>query len=464
MMKEIDTSIFKAYDIRGIAGENLSEEIMEGIGKAYGTFVKRNGGKIIVTGRDIRHSSLSFHQALNKGLLSTGCDVWDMGLTTTPSMYFSCHKYPVDAGVVVTASHNPSSHNGLKMYFEKMSLPTKDIMRVRDILLSGEFEEGEGIYKNHPVVTQDHIQAIVDKINLDRPLKLVADLSGAMGIVIVPELIKKIGCEVEIINGEVDPDYKAHQPDPIVLENYPPLINKIKEVKADMGFMYDGDADRIGFVDNQGQIWLGDKIQMLLARDILPKNPGSKVIVELKNSEAVVEEVLRLGGEPIFWKTGHTLIEEKLHEENAILAAEMSCHYYIADQWYKFDDAMYAMARVIQIVANSGQSFAELMGELPNYPATPEYRVTVPEEKKLEIVEEVVNYAKEKCDRYLDIDGIRGYIHNGWFLVRSSNTQPMISVRAEAKTSDDLEKVKDFIKSKLDGIDGVNLDWSKQHS
>lgn len=460
---QLDNSIFKAYDIRGIAGENLSEEIMELLGKAYGSFILRNGGKKIVSGRDTRRTSPAYHQALNKGLQSTGCEVWDMGVITTPTMYFACHKYEVDGGTMITASHNPADFNGLKMSWKKMSLSSEKILEIRDILLSGNFEKGEGKYIEFPSANEDHEKDIVTKIKLNKKMKVVIDTSGAVAGLFVPKLLSSLGCEVEVVNGEIDPDFSAHEPDPIVMDNYPVLINKMKEVNADFGAMFDGDADRVGFVDEKGGIWLGDKIQMLLARDILPKHPGSKVIVELKNSEAVIEEVERLGGVPIMGKTGHTLIEEKLHEENAILAAEMSCHYYIADDWYKFDDASYAISRVLQIVANSGKSFSELMNELPNYPATPEYRVSVPADRQLQIVEEVVEYFKDKCDKYIDLDGIRGYKYDGWFLVRSSNTQPLISVRAEAKTVEGLEKIKQFVKDKLDMIDGVNLDWGRQH-
>lgn len=462
MDQKIDTSIFKAYDIRGIAGENLSEDIMENIGRALGTFIRKKGGKIIVTGRDIRHSSPAYQQALNKGLLSTGCDVWDMGTITTPTMYYACHRYPVDAGAVVTASHNPANYNGLKMSYNKMSLPTDHIFEVRDIMLSGEFESGQGQYKEHFVATSDHADEILSKVDIQKPLKVVLDASGAVASVIAPGLLGKMGCEYHVLNGDFDPDFKAHEPDPVMYDNYTELVTQVKNSGADLGLMFDGDADRIGFVDDEGNVWLGDKIQMLLARDILPDHPGGKVIVELKNSEAVVGEVERLGGEPIFWKTGHTLIEEKLHEIDAILAAEMSCHYYIADKWYKFDDAIYAMARVIEIIAKSGKKFSELMADLPNYPATPEYRLTVPEDRKLAIVEEMVNFGKEKCDRYLDIDGIRGYLYDGWFLVRSSNTQPMIIVRVEAKTEEGLEKIKKVIKDKIDSIEDINLDWSRQ--
>ncbi|MFZ5392225.1 MAG: phosphomannomutase/phosphoglucomutase [Patescibacteria group bacterium] len=463
MQKEINPGIFKAYDIRGVAGVDLDEEIMELIGKGFGTFVRKNGKKKIVLGRDIRKTSPVFAAAVARGLLSTGCDVFDAGVVVTPNIYYASNKYDFDAGVMITASHNPAEHNGVKMTWQKTSLSSQKIQEIKDIIVGGEFEVGEGKEEEFSLARIDYIDEISSRVVLKKPLKVVVDPSNATAITVVEDLLKKMNCEAIMINGEIDPDFKTHQPDPIVHENYPPLVAKILEVGADLGVMFDGDADRVGFVDEKGNIWLGDKIQMLLVRDILPKNPGSKVIVELKNSEAVVEEVNRLGGVPIFGQTGHTLIEEKLHAEGAILAAEMSCHYYIADQWYKFDDAMYAMARILQIITDSGRTFSDLMLELPDYPSTPEYRVAVPQDRLKNIVAEVTEYFKEKCDKYLDMDGIKGYMYDGWFLIRSSNTQPIISVRVEAKTVDGLEKLKKVIKEKLDQIEGVNLDWDRQY-
>ncbi len=459
---KINESVFKAYDIRGIVGEGLDEDLMNFIGKGFGTYVIRNGGKKVVVGQDIRESSPEFTKAVIEGLLSTGCDVFDIGVIVTPNMYYACNKYDeIDAGMVITASHNPANYNGVKMTWGETSLPSDEIQKVKQLIIDEDFEEGEGVLGKMNV-TDDYLQDIANANKLEKPLKVVVDPSNAVGALHIPKLMEMMGCELTMINGEVDPTFSTHSPDPIVLDNYPPLVEKIKEVGADIGVMFDGDADRVGFVDNEGNIWFGDKIQMLLARDILPDHQGRNIIVELKNSEAVVEEVERLGGVPIFGQTGHTLIEEKLHETDAILAAEMSCHYYIADKWYQFDDAIYALARVMDIIASSGKTFAELMADIPNYPATPEYRVAVPEERKKEIVEEVVSYFKDKCDKYIDIDGIRGYKYGGWFLVRSSNTQPLISVRAEAHTDEELEKLKTFVKDKLDSIDGVNLDWDRQ--
>ncbi|HPN67256.1 MAG TPA: phosphomannomutase/phosphoglucomutase [bacterium] len=460
---QIDESIFKAYDVRGIAGEGLNEETMKLIGQAFGSYVRQRGGQIVVLGMDIRRSSNEYYEAVKAGLMASGCVVRTMGVVATPTMYYAAHQDGVDGGVMITASHNPANYNGVKFSYENRSLPTAEIEILKEMILKGDLlATNSGREEEYGDITDRHLQEIAEKIKLAKPLKVAMDPSGSVAALVVPKLMKMLGCQIEIINGEIDPNFSLHQPDPITMDNYGWLKKLITESGADMGVMYDGDADRVGFVDNHGEVWMGDKIEMLLARDILAKKPGEKVIVELKNSEAVVEEVKRLGGVPIFGQTGHTLIEEKLHAEGAILAAEMSCHYYIADGWYKFDDAIYALARVMSIVADSGQSLAELMADIPNYPATPEYRVAVPADRQKEIVQEVVDYCREKCDHYIDIDGIRGYIGDGWFLVRSSNTQPVISVRAEGKTEADLATIKDFIQNKLNSIDGVNLDWNRQ--
>lgn len=463
MYKIKDESIFKAYDVRGIYGEQLTQEIVEKIGRAFGSYVRRKKGKNIAVGRDIRESSPVLTKSFIGGLLSTGCDVFDMGIVVTPNTYYASNKYDyIDASAMITASHNPANYNGVKMNHDKVSLPTREIMNLKEMIKNYDFEAGDGVLHNMPEAADDYLTEIANKNKLEKALKVVVDPSNSVAALYMPKLMEKMGCELTMVNDEIDPKFSAHSPDPIVLDNYSTLVGKIKETQADLGVMYDGDADRVGFVDNLGQIWFGDKIQMLLARDILPKFPGRNVIVELKNSEAVVEEVKRLNGVPIFGQTGHTLIEEKLLETDAVLAAEMSCHYYIADEWYKFDDAIYALARVMRIVAGSTLSLAELMADIPNYPATPEYRVAVPADRQKEIVAEVVSYFKDKCDRYIDIDGIRGYKFGGWFLVRSSNTQPLISVRAEAHTMEELEKIKSFVKDKLDTIKGVNLDWDRQ--
>ncbi len=459
----LDASIFGMYDIRGIAGETLNEEVVELIGKGYGTYLRNNGVDKVVVGRDVRATSPEYSEVFVKGLLSTGCAVRDIGICLSSTMYWSRQRYQIDGGVMVTASHNPANYNGFKLCHGLNTISGQEIEKVRDIIENGQFVVGEGKYEEYPQANDEYLADIAEKVVLSRKLKVAVDPANATTSLFVPKLLEKMGCEVVVVNGEIDPTFPNHQPDPVGLDFYDDLKQAITKGRADVGVMFDGDGDRAGFVDKKGQIWLGDKIMMLLAREIVPKNPGRKLIVELKNSEAVVEEVQKLGGVPVFGRTGHSLMDEKVFEEKAVLAAEMSCHYWVIDGWYQFDDAVYAMARVLRIVSQTDNKFSELMEDLPNYPATPEYRVSVPKERKVEIVQEIVDYFKDKCDRYLDLDGIRGYKYDGWFLIRSSNTQPVISVRVEAKTEDGLEKIKTFIKEKLDSIEGVNLDWNRQY-
>jgi len=285
-----------------------------------------------------------------------------------------------------------------------------------------------------------------------------------------------LGCEVIPLYCEIDSDFLKDCHNPADEGHYTGLVNKVKKEKADLGMMFDGDGDRVGFVDEKGNIWLGDIILTLLIREIIPTNPGRKVIVEITNSEMVIEETKRLGGIPIFWKTGHALLDHKVHEENAILCGEMSCHYWIVDEWYGFDDAVYAMARVLQIISNSGKTLFQLVSELPRYKTTSEYRISCHKETKFQIVKELVDYFIEKCTYVVNIDGIRGYIDEGWFLIRASNTEEKISIRCEGKTKNGLEKVKEFVKNKIDEknkIDKQNkedyhkyfidLDWNKQY-
>ena len=288
----------------------------------------------------------------------------------------------------------------------------------------------------------------------------MVECGNAVSSILIPEFLESLGCQVVPLHCNIDSSFPKGVPDPVKLSYYKDLIEKVKEEKADLGILLDGDGDRVGFVDEKGSIWLGDIILLLLIREILPKNPGRKVIVEVKDSEAVVEETKRLGGVPIFWKTGHALLDHKVFEEKAILCGEMSCHYWVTEDWYYFDDAIYALARVLKIIADSEKSFSELIAELPKYEATHEHRVACPEEKKFEIVDELVKYFREKCDKVVDIDGIRGYIEDGWFLIRASNTQPLIVVRCEAKTKQGLEKIKKLIKNKLDEYPDLNFDWN----
>jgi len=458
---KINPEIFRAYDIRGIVSKDLTPEIVELIGKAFGTYLLARGTKDVLVGRDTRASSSDYQKAITRGLVSTGCNVIDIGPALSSILYFARQHYKIDGGVMVTASHNPPEWNGFKLCHGLNAIVEEEIQKVRDILFSGKFKSGKGkIRKLDPAPI--YFKAIKQRVKLKKPLKVVIDGGNAAPSIFLPKFLRGLGCKVIPLHCDIDSNLPRGALDPVKLDYYQDLIKKVRSERADLGVLLDGDGDRVGFTDEKGNIWLGDIILLLLIREIIPKNPGRKVIVEVKDSEAVVEETKRLGGIPLFWKTGHALLDHKVFEEKAILCGEMSCHYWITENWYYFDDALYALAKVLEIISNSGKSLSELVGELTIYPATPEYRVSCPDDKKFKLVQELVEYFKDKCDRVVDVDGIRGYIENGWFLIRASNTQPLIVIRCEAKTKEGLEKIKKLVKNKLDEYSFIRLDWGKQ--
>ena len=458
---KINPEIFRAYDIRGIVDKDLNPEIADLIGKSFGSYLLERGIKDVLVGRDTRTTSKKYQEALTQGLLSTGCDVIDIGLTLSSILYFARQHYKIDGGVMATASHNPPDWNGFKLCHGLNAIVEEEIRKVGDIVISGKFKSGKGKIKKLDVFPT-YLREIKKRVKLKKPLKVVVDGGNATPSIFIPKVLKELGCQVTPLHCDIDPTFPRGVADPVKLYYYQDLIKKVKEEKADLGILLDGDGDRVGFVDERGNIWLGDIILLLLIREIIPKNPGRKVIVEVKDSEAVVEETKRLGGIPIFWKTGHALLDHKVFEEKAILCGEMSCHYWITDNWYYFDDAIYALARVLKIITDSGKSLSELVAELPKYEATPEYRINCPEDKKFKLVKELVEYFRPRSDRVIDVDGIRGYIEDGWFLIRASNTQPLIAIRCEAKTKEGLEKIKKLIKNKIDEYPFLHLDWEKQ--
>ena len=457
---EIKEEIFREYDIRGIADKDLNPDIVNQIGKAFGTYLLERGTKDVLVGRDARGTSESYQKAVIEGLRSVGCDVVDIGLILSSFLYFARQHYKIDGGVMITASHNPAEWNGLKLCHGLNAIVGEEIQKIKDILMSKKFKSGNGKVKSLDVVPV-YFKAVKDKVSLKRKLKVIVDCGNTTPSAFIPKFLEELGCEPVPIYCEIDPSFPRGALDPAKLSHYKDLVKAVKDNQADLGVVFDGDGDRVGFVDEKGQIWLGDMILTLLIRDIIPRNPRRKVIVELKDSEIVTEETKRLGGIPVFWKTGHALLDHKVYEENAILCGEMSCHYWVVDNWYCFDDALYASARVLEIISNSNRSLSELMAEIPKYPSTPEYRIDCPEEKKFEIVKELVEYFKPKCRKAIDIDGIRGYIEDGWFLIRASNTQPMLTIRAEAKTKSGLEKIKKILREKINQYPFLKLDWEK---
>jgi len=447
---EINPEIFREYDIRGIAGRDLDDATVEILGRAMGTFFLGRGQSEVAVGRDCRLSSPGYGDALIRGLLSTGCDVADLGVVPTPLLYFSVFHRKMPAGVMVTGSHNPPEHNGFKMMSGEETLYGKTIQALYEIVRKGVFPRGEGRVRRLDLITE-YQDYVAGNVRFTRPVKVVIDAgNGTGGFVAVP-LFRKMGAEVIDIFCEPDGRFPNHHPDPTLPEAMDKLIAKVAETGAELGIAYDGDADRIGVVDDAGRIIWGDQLLIVFARDILPSRPGAAVISEVKASKVLYEEIERLGGKPIMWRTGHSLIKKKIKEENAPLAGEMSGHIFFNDRWFGFDDAIYASARLIEILSRSEEKLSAMMAGLPKTFATPEIRIYASDEVKFKIVEEV---RKALAARYpvIDIDGVRAIFPRGWGLVRASNTQAVIVLRFEADTEADLAAIQKEVRGLLQQV------------
>jgi phosphomannomutase/phosphoglucomutase len=438
---DINPKIFREYDIRGIVDKDLSLEFVEYLGRGIGTFFREHGKRQVALGRDARLSSPAYAEAIARGLLSTGCSVVDIGLVPTPLLYFAVFYKKNEAAVMVTGSHNPPEYNGFKMMVGEETLYGETIQQVYRILKGGKLvTDKPGIRSSYDIIPE-YESYVVKDVRVGRKLKVVLDAgNGAAGFVAAP-IFRKLGCEVIELYCEPDGAFPNHHPDPTLPEAMQDLVKKVRETGADFGVGYDGDGDRIGVVDEQGRLLWGDMLMIVFSRDILPANPGAAVISEVKASKLLYEEIKRLGGRPIMWKTGHSLIKQKIKEEKALLAGEMSGHIFFADRFFGFDDAIYASARLAEIMARSEKKLSEMLADLPQAFSTPEIRVYASDEVKFKIVDEV---KKELARKYPvnDIDGIRVSYPKGWALVRASNTQAALVLRYEADTPDDLEAIK----------------------
>jgi phosphomannomutase / phosphoglucomutase len=440
----MNRSIFRAYDIRGIADEDLDDNTVENIGKAYGTLMQ---GKEVVIGMDNRKSSPRIKAALIKGLLSTGCKITDIGTTITPIFYFARYYYNIEGGIMITASHNPAQFNGFKVCKGKHTMFGEDIQNLANIAEANQFIQGPGSIEEKDVF-QEYLEMLKQKIQLKKKFKIVIDCGNGTASLFAQKAFENWDCEVIPLYCDSNPDFPNHQPDPVKEKNMIDLIAKVKETNADLGVGFDGDGDRIGAVDNKGNIRWGDELLVLFFREMLAKNPGEKCIIEVKCSQSLVDDAKAHTGKIIFYKTGHSLIKDKMLKENALLTGEMSGHMFFRDEFYGADDAFYATGRLLRILDNTDKTFVELFDDVPKYYATPELRPYCSDEKKFEIVKELVPYFKEKYD-VIDVDGARVLFDNGWGLIRVSNTQPALIVRCEGRTPKDLEEIKDIIFSKL---------------
>lgn len=442
--------IFRQYDIRGIVDRDLTPDSVELLGRGIGTHFRKKNCSEVAVGRDGRLSSPLFSECLARGLRSTGCNVTQIGTVPTPLLYFAIYTKRFEAGVMITGSHNPPEYNGFKLMVGTDTLYGETIRGLFTEIQKGDFAVGEGEEKTYDVVPE-YMDFVRQNITLDRNMKIVVDAgNGTAGAVAVP-IFKKIGCEVIDLYCEVDGHFPNHHPDPTVPEALVDLIERVKKEKADLGIAYDGDGDRLGVVDEQGQILWGDRILILFARDILAKHPGAAVISEVKASKVLYEEIERLGGRSIMWKTGHSLIKKKIKEENALLAGEMSGHIFFADRFFGFDDAIYSSARLLEIVSRSQTPLSRLLSDLPVTYSTPEIRVYASDQVKFAIVEKV---KKELALKYpiIDIDGVRAIYPNGWALVRPSNTQEVLVLRFEADTMEDLRSIREEVEGTIERV------------
>jgi phosphomannomutase/phosphoglucomutase len=448
---KIKPEIFRQYDIRGLVDKDLTEETVELLGKGIGTYFRWRERKEVALGRDCRLSSPLYSKALTKGLLSTGCEIIDLGIIPTPLLYFTIYYKKIEAGVIITGSHNPPEYNGFKMMVGEETLYGAAIQDILTIIQNEDFiEEKSAGTKNYNIVPE-YQEYVLKNIKLEKKLKVVVDAgNGTAGVVAVP-IFKKMGCDVIELYCEMDGRFPNHHPDPTLPEALEDLVQKVKETKADLGIAYDGDGDRIGIIDDAGNIIWGDVLMVLFARDILPSNPGATIISEVKASKVLYDEIEKLGGRPIMWKTGHSLIKKKIKEEKALLAGEMSGHIFFADRFFGFDDAIYSSARLLELLSRSDKRISQMLSDLPKTFSTPEIRIYASDEVKFKIVEEV---KKELSQKYpiIDIDGVRAIYPGGWGLVRASNTQEVLVLRFEGDTEKDLENIESEVKQVIEEV------------
>lgn len=446
MESKFNPSIFREYDIRGIAEKDLSEDLARRLGWAFGKKVKQkfsNGHRPkVAVGRDCRHSGKQLAQALIQGVIETGVDVIDIDVCPTPVTYFSVFNLELDGGIMVTGSHNPSDYNGFKICLGKETLHGDEIQALRQDIEKGSPPEGDvGAVTSHSMIAA-YIEHLVSNASKSlKPKKIVIDAGNGTASTVAPLLFQKLGAEVVPLFCELDGNFPNHHPDPTEVSNLEDLIQIVKKEKADFGVAFDGDSDRIGLVNENGEIIFGDQIMILLSRQVLRQNPGATIISEVKSSSRLYQDIEKHGGRALMWKTGHSLIKSKMKEENAALAGEMSGHIFFADRYFGFDDAIYAAYRIYEILCETDKPLSQLLADVPPAFATPEIRVDCQENLKFDLVEATKKRLLKLNGKVIDLDGIRLEFEDGWGLLRASNTQPVLVLRFEATSFERLSEI-----------------------
>lgn len=447
---QLPASIFRAYDIRGVVGETLTADIVYDIGRAFGSEAKEKGAQTIVVGRDGRLSSQSLASALIQGLCDSGRDVIDIGLVPTPVLYFATHYLSARSGIMVTGSHNPAEYNGLKLVLQGETLAEEGVQRLYHRIIGGNYVEpvSRGTVSQQSL-TADYLARVAGDVNLGRELKVALDCGNGVAADVAPQLLRLLGCEVVELNCEVDGRFPSHHPDPSQPENLQELIAAVKRHNADIGIAFDGDGDRLGVVDSRGNILWPDRQLMLFAIDVLEDHPGGTIIYDVKSSRDLRRVIEGQGGQPLMWKSGHSLLKAKVKESGALLAGELSGHLFFNDRWYGFDDALYAMARLLEILARGTRSSADLFRVLPEAISTPELRVTLPEGGAAKLMERLKGQVRFPGAQIVTLDGIRAEFEDGWGLVRASNTSPSLTLRFEAVSVDALKRIQKLFSDAL---------------
>jgi len=456
----VNPRVFREYDIRGVADKDFPDDFVTDLGRAIGTALGDDGARIITLGRDCRVSSPRIHAALREGLLSTGIDIIDVGILHSPGLYFSVFHLKTDGGVMVTASHNPSEDNGFKIVQGRSTIHGAAIQRLRTIIEQRRFRVGDrpGTVRDHAILP-DYVDTVAGNVTLGaRRFKVVVDGGNGTGGLSILPILDKLGIDYQALYCEPDGRFPNHHPDPTVPENLVALRERVLATGAELGIALDGDADRVGAVDGKGRIIWGDQLVMLFAKEILSRKPGATFVSEVKCSQALYDEIGRMGGRAVMWKVGHSLIKVKMKEEQAALAGEMSGHMFFADRWFGFDDAVYAGVRLVELLTRSPQTLAALYDTLPVLHNTPEIRMTCPDDIKFEVVKRAVA-AFRANHPVVDIDGARVTFPGGWGLVRASNTGPVLVLRFEADSPARLHEIQTMVETRLAGlIDDVRRD------
>jgi phosphomannomutase/phosphoglucomutase len=455
MPNAISPTIFREYDIRGLVDQDLTEDAVHLVAKVLGTLVRREGGRTVVVGRDCRVSGERFARQMIAGLVSTGVDVVDLGVVPTPITYFAASTLDVDGLCMITGSHNPPEYNGLKLGLGKTTFHGEEVQALRRLAESGDFTVAppgaEGEVRTHDAVTP-YRAYVRENLRLgNRKLKVVVDAGNGTGGVVAVPLFESLGIEVVPLFLEMDGRFPNHHPDPTVEKNLEHLRAKVLETGADVGIAYDGDADRVGAVDEKGQALWGDQLMILFSRALLREVPGAVVVGEVKCSKTLYDDIANHGGRGIMWKAGHSLIKAKMKEEGALLAGEMSGHIFFAHRWFGFDDGIYSSGRLLELLSHTETPISALLADVPKTYASPEIRVDCPEEKKFEVVRRAQEWFSARYET-ITVDGVRAVLPGGWGLVRASNTQPLLVLRVEADTPERLVELERFVREKVEEL------------